>query len=93
LSADDRQRFWDGIRKAVRNAEQNRPTKKQLQKYGPPFKCKQKVRFGVGPDTARINYPFSVDEITTSISKIGYRIDYLEGELYSLEQTATKEEL
>jgi hypothetical protein len=77
------QAYWDGIRAAVRKAEANRPTEEEASKYGPPFKCKEKVRFGVDNDTARINYPFTVDEASAAFRAIGYELDFEGGAMLS----------
>jgi hypothetical protein len=87
------QRYWDGIRNSVRAAEQKRPTKREMKKHGPPFKCKKTVRFGVSNDTARINYPFSVQQVTASLQNIGYAVDYEGGEMNPIESNADKSEL
>lgn len=74
--------YWNGIRKAIRSAEENRPTiKRQAKKHGPPFKCKRQVRFGVSNDTARVNYPFSMKQVTQSLKDIGYSVDYARGKV------------
>ena len=87
------QRYWDGIRKAVRAAEQKRPTKKEMKKHGPPYKCKRTVRFGVSNETARVNYPFSGQQVTASLRNIGYSVDYETGEMFPIENEGGKSEL
>ena len=62
------QRYWDGIRAAIRKAEQSRPVKVT---YGPPFQCKTRVQFGVGKDTARINSPFTTEQIASLLQSSG----------------------
>jgi len=73
-------RYWDGIRKAIRAAE----AKVQSPDHGPPFKCKKKVRFGVGVDTARVNYPMSASEVETALRDIGFNVDFIEGEMHPI---------
>jgi hypothetical protein len=64
------QRYWDGIRRAVRQAEQSLAQLPDVD-YGPPFQCKTKVRFGVGNETARINYPFPIEQMTELLQSVG----------------------
>jgi hypothetical protein len=83
-------RYWDGIRAAVRLAEQNRPS----ELTGPfPYQCKQKTRFGASKDTARINHPFSTADITKALAAIGYTVDFEAGEIIPIgsKDTATEE--
>lgn len=79
------QRYWNGIRKAIRSAERNFFNNK---KFGPPFRCKRNVRFGVGNDTARLNYPFSESQITSILDSIGYKVDFLAGNVYRVATTS-----
>jgi hypothetical protein len=79
--ADAQQHFWDGIRTAVRTAEKDRPTAEESKQFGPPFECKKKVRFGAGPDTARVNYSFSTSEIKEKLEAIGMDVDFGGGEM------------
>lgn len=69
-------RFFDSIRTAIRNAEANRPSLEEARSAGPPFDCEEKARFGVSPDMARINYPFSPKEFRSMLLKGGFNIDY-----------------
>jgi hypothetical protein len=80
-------RYWDGIRKAVREAERNTASKED---FGPPFKCKRNVRFGVGHDTARVNYPFSAAGIEERLKDIGYKVEYTDGEIRPIDNTNTE---
>jgi hypothetical protein len=73
------QRYWDGIRAAVRKAEANRPSEQDAKEYGPPFQCKSKVKFGVGNETARINNPFTVDQVLAMFTAIGVDLNFEEG--------------
>ena len=76
------QEYWNGIRKAIRSAEENRPMiKRDAKKHGPPFKCKRQVRFGVSKDTAQVNYPFSIKQVTNTLNDIGYTADYKRGKV------------
>lgn len=77
------QAYWDGIRAAVRKAEANRPTEEEASKYGPPFHCKEKVRFGVDNHTARINYSFTAEEASAAFRAIGYDLDFDGGTMLS----------
>ena len=69
------QAYWDSIRAAVRSAEANRPSEEDAAAYGPPFKCKERIRFGVDDDTARVNFAFSAVEILEAFRKSGYELD------------------
>lgn len=76
------EQYWNGIRTAIRSAEEKRSMiKRQAKKHGPPFKCKRQVRFGVSNDAARVNYPFSVKQVTQSLQDIGYTVDYANGKV------------
>lgn len=94
---DAEKRYWNGIRKAVRNAEENRPSKRQAKKHGPPWKCtgsKRQVRFGVGAnDTARVNYPFGVEDVVESLATIGYSVDFGSGTVTKLTDETKGDEL
>jgi hypothetical protein len=71
-------RYWDGIRKAIRDAEVRDEANDAA---GPPFKCKKKARFGVGLDTARVNYPMTVAEVADALLEIGFVVDFETGEM------------
>jgi len=86
------QRYWNGIRRTVRAAEAKRPSKWEATRHGPPFKCKRKIRFGVGNDTARVNYPFSLKELTSSLSKIGYSVNYKAAKVMHIGENTGKSE-
>lgn len=78
-------RYWNGIRKAVREAEANRDgILQQASGAGPPFECKKKARLGTGPDTARINYPFGGTELVHLFLELGYELDVAAGTLRAL---------
>ena len=90
-----RERYWTGIRRAVRMAEANRD---QIPKEnrGPPFACTTKARLGVGSGTARINYPFKASSLVELFSTQGYMLDTKAGTLISKDQAGDdrpKEEL
>lgn len=75
------QRYWKGVNSAIRKAEANRPTEEDAKEYVPSFKCKEKVKFGVGNDTARINSPFLVAEVAHTFQQIEYELNFEEGEM------------
>lgn len=82
------QRYWNGVTKAIRNAEKNREKwtaeSNQLQQ---PWKCDKYVRFGTSSETARINYEFTrerfqdVLESLPSVDGKEYNVDFLEGKI------------
>jgi hypothetical protein len=74
-------RYWDGIRKAVRHAEVNRLPRDEWRASGPPFDCQKDARLGVSSDTARINYPFSPSELGGIFRQAGYSIDFEQAEV------------
>jgi hypothetical protein len=74
-------RYWDGIRKAVRNAEMNRLPHDEWKANGPPFDCQEDARLGVSSDTARINYAFSPRELDEIFYQAGYSIDFERAEV------------
>ena len=74
------QAYWDGIRAAVRKAEANRPqSEEEAASYAPPFRCKEKIRFGVDNDTARINSAFTAEDAMEVFKKSGYSLDFEAG--------------
>ena len=73
------QAYLDGIRAAVRKAESNRPSEEEAATYRPPFQCKEKIRFGVDNDTARINFAFTAEEALEVFNKSGYTLDFEAG--------------
>lgn len=87
------QRYWQGIRQAIRYAEAHRPSKETVRKYAPPFRCRRTVRFGVGKDddpentSTRVNYPFTAEHMTTILHKIGFRPNYERGEILPLDSS------
>jgi hypothetical protein len=74
-------RYWDGIRKAVRHAEVNRLPRDEWKANGPPFDCQKDARLGVSSDTARINHPFSPGELDDIFRQAGYSIDFERAEV------------
>lgn len=77
---DAQQRYWDGIRIAVRNAEQSLLQLTENEKtYGPPFQCQRKIQFGVGTETARVNTPIAVDQLESMVQSISMNIDFVQG--------------
>ena len=87
LAVKAEQRYWHGIREAIRYAEAHRPSKELLQTYAPPFQCHQKIRFGVGKEddpentSTRVNYPFTVTQVADILQQVGFRPDFGEGEI------------
>lgn len=75
-------RYWDGIRKAIRTAEVNRLEGSSWRANGPPFKCMRLAQMGVGVDHARINRPFSSDELLTIFEAAGYSLDIPQAKLW-----------
>ena len=57
-NADDRQRYWDGIRRAIRAAEADRGAPAEW-----PLDCQRLTRLGVDSETLRINYHWSEDRL------------------------------
>jgi hypothetical protein len=89
------QRYWDGIRVAVRAAERKRPahgktsseSESELEQqyyngYRPQFKCKKMARFGAGQNTARINQAKTALEIQQDLQEIGLEVDFAAREIY-----------
>jgi len=76
-----KKRYWDGIRKAIRHAEDHPLSRAEWQASGPPFQCQQPTRLGVGPETARINYPFARSELESIFGTDGYAIDFDKAEI------------
>jgi hypothetical protein len=54
---------WEGVHKAIRAASMT----KVVATRPDSVECLQRVRFGVGPDQARINYPFSPAELSKAL--------------------------
>jgi hypothetical protein len=73
------QQYWNGIRIAIRHAEQQRmenDSNTTTSSSGiPSFHCQRKTRFGAGPNTVRINTPFTIQQITDLLSLMNYTID------------------
>ena len=92
------QRYWHGIRKAIRQAEANRPPKELVQLYSPPFSCQQNIRFGVGNEgdpentSTPVNYPFTTEEVKTILNQIGYHPDFEGGEIIPMDSTTKFED-
>ena len=71
------QEYWDSVRRAIRHAEQNRLLDSQTEAHAPTgFKCERKARFGVSPNQARVNYPFSQQEVSDMLKDGGFEIDF-----------------
>lgn len=77
------ERYWNGIQKAIRQAEDERSraivdsVENQFFVRGgrPPFQCRKKTRLGVGPDQVRINYALSSDELLAIFDSANYDLD------------------
>ena len=83
------QRYKDGIQKAIRKAEGDVPSAEEIKAEGPPYDCKSRTRFGVGPETARINRAFSVEEIKDAMKTLGYSPDFVAGHLVPLDEATS----
>lgn len=79
------QRYWDGLRHSIRQAEKNRSSimASSSSDGATPYsyKCEKYARFGVDNETLRVNYPYTQSEIRQSLNSIGYDVDFVEGEL------------
>ena len=82
---EEHDRYWKGIRQAVRLAEAQRATIK-AESQGPPFACQAEARLGVGPETARINYPFSASLLVELFAAQGYQLETSAGTLKILDK-------
>ena len=93
LAVEGEQRYWGGIRQAIRYAEAHRPSQDDVQTYAPPFQCQQKVRFGVGKEddpestSTRVNYALTVTQVTDLFQQIGFRPDFEQGEIIPVDST------
>lgn len=81
-------RYWNGIRKAIRTAEENRLPISEWKANGPPFKCLKLARMGAGSEHARINYSFLPSDLTDIFKDAGYEIDLKRGKLTKLTSSA-----
>jgi hypothetical protein len=78
------QRYWDGIRSAIRHAEANRPSAADWRKNGPPYHCRRETRLGTSSHQLRINYPFSADQLREIFASGGYRFESTIGRVSSV---------
>jgi hypothetical protein len=69
------QRYWDGIRSAIRHAESHRPSEAEWAKHGPPYRCRKATRLGTSSHQLRINYPFTPDQLRAIFASGGYRFE------------------
>jgi hypothetical protein len=69
------QRYWDGIRSAIRRAEAHRPSEADWAKHGPPYHCRKATRLGTSANQLRINYPFTPDQLRAIFASGGYRFE------------------
>lgn len=75
-AGDASEHFFTMLRKAIRYAEEHRPSIAQAMANGPPFSCVMKASFGVSQNTARINYPFTPQDFEAMIQSGGYKVDF-----------------
>lgn len=87
------QRYWDGLRHSIRQAEKDRSSIMSTSNDPHKYKCEKYARFGVDNETLRVNYPFTQSEIQQSFSSIGYAIDFEEGELSTANENMLENEL
>jgi hypothetical protein len=74
-------RFWFGIRRAIRQAEEDRSTgaTNTSPTTGgglPRWNCQAYTRFGAGPTTVRVNSPFTLSQIKSVLSSMDYVVDW-----------------
>lgn len=82
------ERYWDGLRKSIRQAEEDRSSKRMMSKKKqfeeadtPPYQCQSYTRFGVDEDTLRVNYIFTQTEIQQSFRSFDFDLDFERGEV------------
>jgi hypothetical protein len=81
--------YWMGIRKAIEEAELRRAVGTGLSplEERPPFDCKKRVKFGVGPadstDT-RVYLPMTARHVYEMMEMAGYQVDFEQGDVTSL---------
>jgi hypothetical protein len=72
-------RFWRGIRRAIRQAEAfrstNTPANLTTGAGLPRWICQSNTRFGAGPNTVRVNSPFTLSLIENLLASMDYVID------------------
>jgi len=83
--AQQQRHYWEGIRRAIRHAEDHPLSRAEWKANGPPFHCQTTTRLGVGPETARINYPLAPHELEAALGG-GYSIDFERGVLLKNER-------
>jgi hypothetical protein len=79
--AQRQQRYWDGIRAAIRRAEANPLPGTEWRAQGPPWKCQRETRLGTSAQQLRINYPLTAAELIPAFRAGGYRFDPVHGQL------------
>ena len=72
--------FFDSVAKRIEQGEKERYDQATKSgDYSPSHyssQCTEKARFGVSADMARVNYPFTPNDITTIFQKGGFEIDF-----------------
>lgn len=64
---------WDKVRSKIEEAESNRPSEDEAQKFAPSnWNCKKKARFGVSMDMARVNYAFGANDLKGALKLAKY---------------------
>lgn len=80
-----RERYWEGIRRAVRGAEADRlkshEENAKADDGAPPFSCLKAARLGTGPGTVRINYPLTREDLSSIFEGSEYFVDFEKGTL------------
>jgi hypothetical protein len=77
---DAEQRFWTGIRQAIRQAEQIRSEPNYSTSTSgvglPNFQCRKRTRFGAGPHTVRVNAQLTLSQIMDLLVSANLTIDF-----------------
>jgi hypothetical protein len=88
--------FWKNIKQNIHKLfrkNHDDPTRNVPKHSGIPiFQCRRKTRFGAGPNTLRINTPFTISEITNLLSNMNYTIDFAKKRIVSTLTTNTSME-
>ena len=76
------QTWWKNLRRALQQRFQSNERETTTESVStfpssgiPYFQCRRKTRFGAGPNTVRINTPFTLSQITKLLSEMDYTID------------------
>jgi hypothetical protein len=78
LREQRQQRYWDGIRAAIRRAEAYPIPRTE---WHAPCKCRMETRLGTSARQLRINYPLTAAELMQAFRASGYQFDPVHGEL------------